>query len=66
MVKVSQAKVSGAFRDLEKDVYELRDTVQNAILTISCIDGFAQKWLLPRLEDFRRLNPRSEIDLQLT
>jgi LysR family transcriptional regulator, glycine cleavage system transcriptional activator len=59
-------KTSGAFAEIDQAVSQTRDAAEHSILYIACIHGFAQRWLMPRLDHFSSRHPSIELRLRAT
>lgn len=55
--------VRQAFAGLSEAIAEVEDSAEDDVLTISVVPSLASKWLLPRMERFRRANP--DLDVRL-
>jgi LysR family transcriptional regulator, glycine cleavage system transcriptional activator len=56
-------RLSLAFSDMDAAIAEARGVVAGHRLRISCIHGFAQKWLLHHLHEFTDAHPSIETEL---
>jgi LysR family glycine cleavage system transcriptional activator len=61
--KILLPVVRDAFNRIGESVAELNKDVASAALTVKLAPSFAAKWLLPRLDDFRRKHPQIELSL---
>jgi LysR family transcriptional regulator, glycine cleavage system transcriptional activator len=62
--KFLSTKSSAAFLQLDEAVAQTRQGANNKVLRVSCIHGLAQRWLMPRLDDFNCKNPEIEVRLR--
>jgi LysR family transcriptional regulator, glycine cleavage system transcriptional activator len=60
------AAVAAAFADLSGATTKLLRAHETQRLIVWSIPGFALRWLTPRLDDFRRVNPRIDLVLRAT
>lgn len=61
--KILLPVVRAAFDRIGESVAELNKDVASSALTVKLAPSFAAKWLLPRLDDFRRKHPQIELSL---
>jgi LysR family transcriptional regulator, glycine cleavage system transcriptional activator len=62
--KFLSTKSSAAFLQLDEAVAQTRQAAHNKVLRVSCVHGLAQRWLMPRLDDFCSRYPAIEVRLR--
>ena len=62
--KLFSEQITSSFRGLDRAVAQARSASQQSVLNVFCIHGFAQRWLMPRLDDLNRNHPSIEVQLR--
>lgn len=62
---LSQA-LTGALEDISQALVEIRRRHRRGWITVSVSPSFAVKWLVPRLDDFRRRHPELDVRIAAT
>lgn len=59
-------KIGSAFKILDEAVAQVRAAAKQSVLSVFCVHGFAQKWLMPRLDQFNARHPNIEVQHPIT